>query len=377
MIEYFVEQINLILMRFFIIFFLFLNVNIFLIQSQPLSIGQKLPEFSLPGIDGKQYTNNDFNSYTVLVIVFISNICPTSQAYEDRIIALAEEFSDRNVGFMAISPNNPHALSYEDQSYSEFGDSFNEMILRSKDKGYNFPFLYDGDKQEVSKAFGPAATPHIFVFDTKRILRYQGRIDNIENPYKEPTSQEARSAILAVLAGIDVLEETTKVFGCPVRWEKDIEIKNKIDNSWNKKPVKIREITNEGLIKLLGNYNDNIALIYIYSLNDSSLYKDMDALVEIHRRYNSRFFEVITVRSGDKDMEVFELLEKQHAAFQNYYCREDIKHTLINSSFQGRYPFILLIEPEGKILKVWEGPVEPLTVKKTIIEIIGRFYAND
>ena len=159
------------LLRIILILFLiiFLNIRSYGQTTHPepktLEIGSKAPDFSLAGIDGKTYTLKDFEKSSLLVIIFSCNHCPTAQAYEERIIAVSKDYKTRGVELVMISPNSTKALNLSELGYSDMGDSFDEMKLRAKDKGYNFPYLYDGDDQKCALAYGPVATPHCFVFD--------------------------------------------------------------------------------------------------------------------------------------------------------------------------------------------------------------------
>ena len=104
----------------------------------------------------------------ILVLIFTANHCPTAQAYEDRMIQLVNDYKDKSVMFVAISSNNPDAVRLDELGYTDLGDSFDDMKQRAKDKKYNFPYLYDGDKQIVLRAYGPTSTPHLFIFDKER-----------------------------------------------------------------------------------------------------------------------------------------------------------------------------------------------------------------
>ncbi len=366
----------------FLLFLIFILSGLFAQKIKPLKIGDKAPYFELPGVDGKMYNLDSFNKSDILVIVFTCNHCPTSQAYENKIIKMAKDFSNISISFVAISPNDPDAIPLEDLAYSDIGDSFEEMKIRAKDKIFNFPYLYDGKNQEVSKKYGLQATPHVFIFDKERILRYQGRFDNIENPYREPTEKDARAAILALFTHIDVIEKTTKVFGCPVKWSTDIPWKNKIDETWNKKSVKLENINYEKLNKLIINFNDNILLLHIWSLNSNSIDNDLKNIVEIHRMYNSRFFEASTLIIDDNDSydKALDILKQKNVAFCNYYFNSELNRNIIkiiDTDWDGKAPYTLMIAPEGEILFKWKGELNPLEVKKIIINEIGRYYAND
>src|SRR5204862_8319448 len=108
---------------------------------------------------------------------------------------------------------------------------------RAKQKHFNFPYLYDGKTQSVSKAYGPAATPHVFIFDKARKLRYQGRIDDTEKPSKTPASFDTRAAIDALLGGKEVPNPTTKVFGCSIKWAEKTALVKQSFEKWAKEPV--------------------------------------------------------------------------------------------------------------------------------------------
>src|SRR5688500_130883 len=148
----------------------------------PLEIGAQAPDFSLPATDGKIYSLRDFASSKILVIVFTCNHCPTAQAYEERIKQLVIDYKDKGVAIIAISPNDPDAVTLGEMGYTDVGDSFEEMKIRAKNKKFNFPYLYDGETSKISMEYGPQATPHVFIFDKDRRLRYSGRIDDGEKP---------------------------------------------------------------------------------------------------------------------------------------------------------------------------------------------------
>src|ERR1700747_2564163 len=124
-----------------------------------LAIGAEAPDFKLQGVDGKTYTLASFKNAKVLVVVFMCNHCPTSQAYEHRIIKLTSDYAAKGVRLVAINPNNPSSLRLDELGYSDVGDSFAEMKIRAKQVGFNFPYLYDGATEIASNKYGPVTTP--------------------------------------------------------------------------------------------------------------------------------------------------------------------------------------------------------------------------
>src|SRR5580700_4044884 len=185
-----------------------------------LAIGAAAPDFNLPAVDGKTYRLQDFAASKVLVVVFTCVHCPTAQLYEGRIKKLADDYRDRGVVLVAIQPNNPKAVRLDELGYTDLAVSLPEMKIRADYRHFNFPFLYDGETQSVARAYGPTATPHVFVFDQERKLRYQGRVDSSQREALAKR-QDARLAIDAVLAGRPVTPsgmEKTPTVGCSIKW---------------------------------------------------------------------------------------------------------------------------------------------------------------
>ena len=173
-----------------------------------LEIGAKLPEFNLPATDGKNYSPSSFKNSKILIVMFTCNHCPYVQAYEERLINLQKNFKDKSVSFVAINAN-------DEKNYPE--DSFENMIKRAKEKGYNFLYLRD-KTQEVVKTFGASYTPEVFVFDQNRILQYHGRIDDNWQEPEKVQKQHLKDAIEALLANKPVERADTQAIGCTVKW---------------------------------------------------------------------------------------------------------------------------------------------------------------
>jgi thiol-disulfide isomerase/thioredoxin len=143
-----------------------------------LALGSDAPDFALPGVDGKVHRLSDYAASQVLAVVFTCNHCPIAQMYEQRIERLYEEYGKRGVAVVAIQGNDPKALTIEELDCSDISDTLPEMKIRYAYKHLHYPYLYDGDTQALTRAYGPQATPHIFIFDKDRRLRYEGRIDD-------------------------------------------------------------------------------------------------------------------------------------------------------------------------------------------------------
>ena len=256
----------------------------------------------------------------MLVLVFTATTARPPRRYEERIAKLHADFKDRGVQVVLVSPNDPLALRLDELGYSDLGDSFEDMKIRAKDRGWTFPYLYDGETQAVSRAYGPVATPHVFVFDAERKLRYVGRVDDSENPAKA-TTHDARDAIEAVLAGKPVPVETTRVFGCSMKWSDKRDSVKEGYEKWAQEPVTLETIDEAGVKALAKNEGGKkLRLINVWATWCGPCVVEFPELVTIHRMYRRRDFELVTVNvddSGQRD-KVQAFLKAQQASNHLY-----------------------------------------------------------
>ncbi len=346
-----------------------------------LAIGASAPAFNLPGVDGKTYSLASFKNSKILVIVFTCNHCPTAQAYEDRLIKLTSDYASKGVAVVAISPNDPKSIRLDELGYTDLSDSFEEMKVRSQQMNYNFPYLYDGDTETASMAYGPIATPHVFVFDEERKLRYNGRIDDTEKPTKTPNSTDARNAIEALLSNTEIAVKTTKVFGCSVKWAEKGDWIEKAKTDWANEPVTLELITEAGIKDLLKNNSDKLRLINVWATWCGPCVTEFPDFITMNRMYRGRDFEFITISADEptKKDKALQFLKKKQASNTNYIFNIDDKYKLIEAidpKWQGALPYTILVEPGGKIVYAKQGPIDPLKMKMMIVEnaLIGRYY---
>ncbi len=348
-------------------------------QRKPLEIGQPAPDFSLPGVDGKTYTLGDFADAKVLVVVFTCNHCPTAQAYEDRLMQLVKDYKSKGVALVAINPNDPQALRLDELEFTDVSDSLDEMKIRAKEKGFNFPYLYDGDTQKAASAYGALATPHAFVFDAERKLRYEGRIDNSD--IDKITSQDARNAIDALLDGKPVPVETTRVFGCSTKWSEKRQSAADAVKKWDAEPVEVNTIDQDGVKSLAKNETNKLRLLNVWATWCGPCVQEMPDLVTMNRMYRRREFELVTISIDPADQKegVLESLKQNHVAAKNYLFDSSDKDKLaeaLDAKWAGPVPYTLLVAPGGKIIYRHEGPFEALEVKRAIVDYMGNTAAG-
>ncbi|MCS7238326.1 MAG: thioredoxin family protein [Thermoguttaceae bacterium] len=171
-----------------------------------VKIGDPAPDWKdIEGVDGKKHSLSDYKDAKVIVLVCTCNHCPVAVAYEDRLIQFQKDYKDKGVQLIAFNVNNIPE------------DRLDKMIERAKQKGFNFPYIYD-PTQKMARDYGARVTPHFFVLDQERKVRYIGSMDDNQNPAKV-TRNYLRDAVDAILAGKPVPVPETKAFGCTVKYE--------------------------------------------------------------------------------------------------------------------------------------------------------------
>lgn len=346
-------------------------------EVKTLPIGSAAPDFALPGVDGKTYKLADFDRAKILVIIFTCNHCPTAQAYEERIKKLHSDYKDRGVALVAISPNDPRAVRLDELGYTDVGDSLEDMKLRAEAHGFEFPYLYDGQTQEVSQAYGPVATPHVFIFDRARKLRYVGRID--DSDVKTVTSHDTRNAIEALLADKSVPVPQTRVFGCSIKWADKADSAKRSIEQWNQEEVTLTRIDAAGIKKLAQNDGKKYRLINVWATWCGPCLAELPELVTMNRMYRRRPFELITISADgpEKEEAALESLKKNYVSCTNFLYDSDDKYQLIEAldkEWPGALPHTLFIAPGGKVIYRKNGPIDAQELKTVIADTLGRTY---
>ena len=337
----------------------------------PLAIGAAAPDFCLPGIDGQTHCLAEYASSKVLVIAFTCNHCPTAQLYETRIKQLAADYQDRGVAVVAIEPNNPNAVRLDEMGYTDVGDSFDEMKIRAAYRHFNFPYLYDGETQKVSRAYGPAATPHLFIFDAQRKLRYEGRVDN--NPREAlVTRRDARLAIDAILAGKPVELEKTPSVGCSTKWIYKEEGRKEELAEIESKPVQVSPASADDLKTLRKNPTGKLLLVNFWATWCAPCVKEMPEVQTMYRMYGHRPFDVVTVSINypDEQKGALASLTKLHATTRNLILGSTDLYTLLGAfdpDWNAAVPYSMLIRPNGGVVYKLQGSINPLEMRRMII----------
>lgn len=179
------------------------------IKSNGYQVGDVAADFNLKNIDDKMVSLDGIKDAKGYIVVFTCNSCPVSIAYEDRIIDLHKKYAPMGYPVVAINPNDPDLKQ---------DDSFDEMKVRAAEKEFPFMYLFD-EGQKVYPQYGATRTPHVFLLDKDRRVRYIGAIDDsrddstIKNKYVE-------MAIAQMEKGENPNPPFTKAMGCSIKDKK-------------------------------------------------------------------------------------------------------------------------------------------------------------
>jgi peroxiredoxin len=348
-------------------------------QAHPiLALGSSAPDFKLPGVDGKVHKLSDYARSPVLVVVFTCDHCPIAQMYEQRIEKLYEDYGKRGVAVVAIQGNDPKALTIDELDCSDMSDTLGEMKARFAWKHLHYPYLYDGETQSVTRAYGPQATPHVFIFDKSRRLQYEGRFDDNYRMEKVKT-EDARDAINALLAGKPVSVTHTAVFGCSTKWQEKEALREAAEQKLSAQPVTLDLVDEEGLKKLRANAGDNYTLVSFWATWCGSCVAEFADLQDTFRMYGDRGFTLVTVSANtpDERASVLKFVQRKHATSRNLLFASDDTAALqraFDPKWESAVPYTVLLAPGGEVLFSTTGSVDMLQLRRKILASVPAEY---
>jgi peroxiredoxin len=332
-----------------------------------LAIGAPAPEFSLPGIDGKRHALGEYADSRVLAVVFSGNSCPVSQQYEARIRKLHEDYRDKGVSVVAINPNAPAAMQLPDLGYSDVGETLEDMKGRAADRQLQYPYLSDAQDQAVSKKFSVVSTPHIFVFDQARTLRYEGRIDD----GRQGGSADARNAIDALLAGKSVATERTRVEGCPVKALAP-PAANRASSAAGNEAVTVEMAGADELKRLRQNGTGKLLLINFWATWCAPCATEFPDLEATWQMYRPRGLEFVAVSVNDPEEKpgVLDFLKTHQATHRNLlFATSDVYglQAAFDPKMPAPVPFTILLAPNGDVVYQELGELSVKKLRRAIL----------
>ncbi len=353
-------------------------------QEHPtLKIGAQAPDFALRGTDGKVHKLSDYGRSPMLAVVFISNHCPASQLYEGRIKVLIHDYAPKGLALVAIAPNGPEAANPGSLNYTDVDDSLESMKIRAAYRKFNFDYLYDGDTQSVSNLYGPKVTPHLFIFDAQRRLRYEGRIDDHLQEAKA-TRHEARDALDAMVAGKPVAVDHTPVFGCSTKWMSHAATAREEMQEWLAQPVMVEAASLADLRRLRTNPEHKTLLVNFWATWCAPCKIEYPKLLQTYLWYRSRDLDFVSVSvdAPDQRASVAKFLGQTHSAIRNLQVDTDDVYGVMaafDRSWDSGVPFSIVIDPQGKVIYRHAGEVDVLELRRVLLAHLpdaGPFAGN-
>ncbi|MEO1856170.1 MAG: redoxin family protein [Rubritalea sp.] len=353
-----------------------------------LEIGASAPNFSLPATDGKTYTLNSFKDSKYLVAVFTCNHCPDAIAARGKINQFAKDYADKGVQVVAISSAAPEGVMLWENGFSTYDDDFDSMKIVAKECELVHPYLYDGETQSATLAYGAVATPHVFILGPERKLVYQGQFDDGKRDPGPAKTKTVINTMEELLAGKPVSTPQTRVFGCSTKWKWKTELVAKKQAEWAALPVQVDPIDVPLAEKLKTNGTVKWRLFNIWSTTCGPCVAEFPMLAKTYERHSMRPFELITISIDPKeDAEaVSQFIKDQHLphskrnarsmkeegrATNNYHFQGDNLEALakvLDPEWQGPIPYSFLVSPQGKIVWRHTGEVEEQELRNLIID---------
>lgn len=392
-----IHRVGVNVLTFLILFFSLLTLSVAK-PTQPegfkkLSIGDPAPDFNLKGVDGKMYSLETFSKGRLLMVMFTCNHCPSAQALESRFKKYVDTYRPKGVEVVCISPNAPVGIRPDELGYSQYGDSYEDMVKHAAEQGFNFPYLYDGDTQEVAKAYGCLATPHVFLFDEERRLRYQGRFDDSRFAVIETIkSHDAIVATDALLAARDVPITVTRPHGCSTKWAEKASAVKAHAEKLAATPVNLENLDAAGLSRMIKAF-PRFRMVNVWATWCSPCVEEFPDLVAVARKFGLRDFEFVTL-SLDKPSDsrrAQKFLQKQSVAPEPKLARalkaegRTTTHYLFTGStdelaevldpeMPGPIPHTVLLNEKGEVVYRHTGIIDRHEVTAKILDELGKYY---
>ena len=334
---------------------------------------QYLPPFSLRATNGEIYSESDFKDKKVLGIVFLSNHCKVSQLFQNHLIDLTRKYS-KDVVIIAVSPNYEQSILPDELAYSDLGDSFEDMVKRANRMKYNFPFLHDGDDQNLTKEIGAKITPTIYLYNQNRELFYSGRIGNIDSPDNMETS-EVNQAISNLLIGKKESLKRTKVFGTAIKTKDHLLVAEQVRQRYADEKVRVSQADARKLNFYLTHNTRKPKLFYVWQTNDGKPRDNLIKLSFLYKIFRKRGLKLITVCIAKKDEKdkIVEYLENSQLSSTNFIVYGHNISTLasiIPDEVEKVTPYFRLLSSKGKKLVGSQGEISSDLLRYEIVKAL-------
>lgn len=320
-----------------------------------------LPDFKLPGVDGRYYTQKDFESYRLTAVVFLSNHCRVSQLFQTQIIEINKRVRNEGIAIFAVSPNYAPAILPDELAYSDLGDSYEEMKKRALRLNYNFPYLYDGENQAFTKLVGATITPSVYIYNKQKKLIYVGRIGNHDTVENINTSD-----LFNILKDSEPNSNENikrkKVFGTSIKTKDDNFLAEQVRKRYADEKIRLVSADSRKLKFYANHLTQKPKLFYVWQMSDENSRENLIKLSSLYKIFRKRGFKLITVAIGEENQreKIVQILNQAQLSTTNFISQgHEIGplSALLPNTIEKTTPFYRLISSGGTPLLGGHGDV--------------------
>ena len=298
-------------------------LNTAILGEEKKDLLSEIAVFALPGVDSKLYTNKDLIGKSGTLLIFLSNHCKISQVFQKKIVDNNREWKLRGINLLVFSPNYENAILPDELAYSDSGDSYKEMKERAVRESYNFPFIYDGKEQIITKSLNVRITPSAYLYDKVGRLVYSGRLGNHEKP-EEFEKGELNQNIKKILNKDDIEFNRTRNFGTAIKFRKDLHLAENVKRRYSSETVQLNYADERRLNFFIKQKTNYPKFFYVWSLHENQK-QNRENLITISSNYKifrKRGLKVYTIcicKDSEKGV-ALEILKQAQLSSYNYYC---------------------------------------------------------
>ena len=349
------------------------------LERKTLEIGSPAPDFDLPGVDGQCWRLADFVMRRSWRSSSPATTARPLKPTRTESSSCIEDYKDRGVSLVAISPNDPQALRLDELGYTDVGDSLEDMKIRAKDRGFQFPYLYDGETQAVSAAYGVLRHAPRLHLSTQvaSCAMWDGLTTRTS---RRPTSHDARNAIDAMLAGRPVPVATTSASAAPPSGPTSGSPHGRASRP-GARGGRTRTDRPGRRPELAANDTEKLRLVNVWATWCSPCVAELPELTADASHVSPPQVRIDHDQRGRprQGQEALEMLKEHHVSCKNYLFDSDDRYQLmeaLDKESPGPVPYTVLIAPGGKVIYRHDGPLEPREVRKAVVDHLGRTYAS-
>ena len=292
-----------------------------LAKEKKISIKQ-IPKFELKDTKNIIFSNKDLNGRLGTLIIFLSNHCKISQSFQKPLNIINIQWEQKGIKLLAISPNYENAILPDELAYSDSGDTFKEMQSRAIQERFNFPYIYDGEKQIITQSLNVKITPSAYLFNSDGILVYSGRIGSHEKP-NDLGNSELNQNIEELICGREVNYNRIRMYGTSVKFKKDMLIAENVKKRYASESVQLNHADQRKLKFFLNQTTNYPRFFYVWSLHENSEQNRNNLITissnfKIFRKRGLKVYTVCVCKEEEKP-DALEILKRAQLSALNFY----------------------------------------------------------